>query len=108
MLEGALRRQELGLESVPEGLDHAPKIAFLYGGVLTSTQLSSIHYVDHELGDSRSAHPDELAAIMVRRLAHRIAACTHHACTGSLAPLHLPAQNARATTSLFTAVVDHR
>jgi 8-oxo-dGTP diphosphatase len=80
----------LGIDSVPEGDDHAPMIAFLYhGGVLSPTQLSAIRYVDHEIGDSRFAHLDELAGIMVARLARRVTACTHHARTGNPEPLHL-------------------
>lgn len=89
----------LGIDSVPEGPDHAPMIAFLYyGGVLTPTQLSSIRYVDHEIGDSRFAHPDELPGIMVPRLARRVAACARHARTGKQTPLHLQHGTNPATT----------
>lgn len=80
----------LGIDSVPQGDDHAPMIAFLYdGGTLSTEQLASIRYVDQEIGESRFAHPDELAGMMVDRLARRVAACARHARTENPAPLYL-------------------
>jgi ADP-ribose pyrophosphatase YjhB (NUDIX family) len=82
----------LGTDSVPEGDDHAPMLAFVYyGGVLTAEQDAAIRYVDHEIGERRYVAPDldQLATMMVHRLARRVAACALHARTGNPEPLCL-------------------
>ncbi|MDS0140549.1 MULTISPECIES: NUDIX hydrolase [unclassified Amycolatopsis] len=82
----------LGTDSVPEGDDHAPMLAFVYeGGILTPEQNAAIRYVDHEIGERRYVAPDldQLAEMMVPRLARRVVACALHARTGNPEPLCL-------------------
>ncbi|MEQ0560708.1 NUDIX hydrolase [Amycolatopsis sp. NEAU-NG30] len=80
----------LGTDSVPEGDDHAPMLAFLYyGGVLTPEQMAAIRYVDGEIGEQRFVEPEQLAEMMVDRLARRVAACAHHVRSGAPEPLEL-------------------
>jgi ADP-ribose pyrophosphatase YjhB (NUDIX family) len=80
----------LGIDTVPEGKDHAPMIAFLYdGGTLSPEQFASIRYVDQEIGETRFVDPGELTEMMLPRLARRVAACACHARTGDPAPLYL-------------------
>lgn len=80
----------LGIDSIPEGEDHAPMLAFLYhGGILTPEQSVNIRYVDGEIGEQAYVDPDQLTELMVPRLARRVAACVLHARTGNPEPLYL-------------------
>lgn len=80
----------LGIDSVPEGPDNAPMLAFVFdGGYLSPERHASIRYVDEEIGESKFVHPDLLTDMMVDRLARRVAACAHHAHTGTHTPLYL-------------------
>jgi 8-oxo-dGTP diphosphatase len=80
----------LGIDSIPEGDDHAPMLAFVYyGGVLTPEQSAAIRYVDGEIGQQAYVAPEQLADLMVARLARRVAACALHARTDRPEPLYL-------------------
>lgn len=81
----------LGIDAVPEGDNHAPMLAFIYhGGILTSEQLAAICFADREIESWRFVNPNEVATLMVPRLARRVAACARHAQTddGPLALEH--------------------
>jgi ADP-ribose pyrophosphatase YjhB (NUDIX family) len=72
----------LGIDSVPEGADHPPMLAFIYdGGILTAEQLDAVHFADNEIESYRFVNPTQLDGLLVPRLARRITACAlarHH------------------------------
>jgi 8-oxo-dGTP diphosphatase len=79
----------LGIDSVPEGADHPPMLAFIFdGGILSPAQLKAIHFADNEIESYRFVDPAQLDGLLVARLARRIAACALARRT-SVEPLYL-------------------
>lgn len=90
----------LAVDTVPQGQDHAPMMAFVFdGGVLSAEQHAAIRFVDGEIERYDYVDPEHLDGLVVPRLARRITASARHARTGELTPVYLEhGYNLAATT----------